>query len=172
VLIDCCMPTCTCRHTKLSKTSFFLGQILNFKTSFFFWNGGVHTIDWLGRILSVPPHLKFCHTSRVSGDRFVHPPVAKEDYIDPHGVCSSPIHCHCWWRCSSSGGSTVSIGDAYVRFTSMLERDRFLFGAPCQPWSVSYPLCEAWWGCKILDLFTWTQKFGLCWCATPLMVVP
>jgi hypothetical protein len=28
------MPTCTCRHAKLSKTSF-LGQILNRKTSFF-----------------------------------------------------------------------------------------------------------------------------------------
>jgi hypothetical protein len=35
VLIDCCMPTCTCTHAKLSKTSFFLGQILNPKTSFF-----------------------------------------------------------------------------------------------------------------------------------------
>jgi hypothetical protein len=35
VLIDCCMPTCTCTHAKLSKTSFFLGQILNHKTSFF-----------------------------------------------------------------------------------------------------------------------------------------
>jgi hypothetical protein len=35
VLIDCCMPTCTCRHVKLSKTSFFLGQILNPETSFF-----------------------------------------------------------------------------------------------------------------------------------------
>jgi hypothetical protein len=35
VLIDCCMPTCTCTHTKLSKTSFFFGQILNPKTSFF-----------------------------------------------------------------------------------------------------------------------------------------
>jgi hypothetical protein len=23
VLIDCCVPTCTCRHAKLSKTSFF-----------------------------------------------------------------------------------------------------------------------------------------------------
>jgi hypothetical protein len=29
VLIDCCMPTCT--HDKLSKTSFFWGQILNLK---------------------------------------------------------------------------------------------------------------------------------------------
>jgi hypothetical protein len=29
------MPTCTCTHAKLSKTSFFLGQILNLKTSFF-----------------------------------------------------------------------------------------------------------------------------------------
>jgi hypothetical protein len=35
VLIDCCMPTSTCTHAKLSKTSFFLGQILNPKTSFF-----------------------------------------------------------------------------------------------------------------------------------------
>jgi hypothetical protein len=35
MLIDYCMPTCTCTHTKLSKTSFFLGQILNPKTSFF-----------------------------------------------------------------------------------------------------------------------------------------
>jgi hypothetical protein len=35
VLIDCCKPTCTCTHAKLSKTSFFLGQILNPKTSFF-----------------------------------------------------------------------------------------------------------------------------------------
>jgi hypothetical protein len=35
VLIDCCMPTCTCTQAKLSKTSFFLGQILNPKTSFF-----------------------------------------------------------------------------------------------------------------------------------------
>jgi hypothetical protein len=35
VLIDCCMPTCTCTHAKLSKTSFFLGQILNPKMSFF-----------------------------------------------------------------------------------------------------------------------------------------
>jgi hypothetical protein len=35
VLIDCCMPTCTCTHAKLSRTSFFLGQILNPKTSFF-----------------------------------------------------------------------------------------------------------------------------------------
>jgi hypothetical protein len=35
VLIDCCMPTCTCTHTKLSKTLFFFGQILNPKTSFF-----------------------------------------------------------------------------------------------------------------------------------------
>jgi hypothetical protein len=35
VLIDCCMPICTCTHTKLSKTSFFFGQILNAKTSFF-----------------------------------------------------------------------------------------------------------------------------------------
>jgi hypothetical protein len=35
VLIDCCVSTCTCTHTKLSKTSFFLGQILNPKTSFF-----------------------------------------------------------------------------------------------------------------------------------------
>jgi hypothetical protein len=35
VLIDCCMPTCTCTHAKLSKTSIFLGQILNLKTSFF-----------------------------------------------------------------------------------------------------------------------------------------
>jgi hypothetical protein len=34
VLIDCCMPTCTCTHAKLSKTSFFFGQILNPKTSF------------------------------------------------------------------------------------------------------------------------------------------
>jgi hypothetical protein len=34
VLIDCCMPTCTCTHAKLSKTSFFLGQILNHKMSF------------------------------------------------------------------------------------------------------------------------------------------
>jgi hypothetical protein len=33
VLIDCCMPTCTCTHAKLSKTSFFLRQILNPKTS-------------------------------------------------------------------------------------------------------------------------------------------
>jgi hypothetical protein len=31
VLIDCCMPTCTCIHAKLSKTSFFFGQILNLK---------------------------------------------------------------------------------------------------------------------------------------------
>jgi hypothetical protein len=29
------MPTCTCTHTKLSKTLFFFGQILNPKTSFF-----------------------------------------------------------------------------------------------------------------------------------------
>jgi hypothetical protein len=29
------MPTCTCTHAKLSKTSFFLGQILNPKTSLF-----------------------------------------------------------------------------------------------------------------------------------------
>jgi hypothetical protein len=35
VLIDCCMPTCTCTHVKLSKASFFLGQILNPKMSFF-----------------------------------------------------------------------------------------------------------------------------------------
>jgi hypothetical protein len=35
VLIDCCMPTCTCTRTKLSKTSFFFGQILNPKTSLF-----------------------------------------------------------------------------------------------------------------------------------------
>jgi hypothetical protein len=35
VLIDCCMPTCTCKLAKLSKTSFFSGQILNPKTSFF-----------------------------------------------------------------------------------------------------------------------------------------
>jgi hypothetical protein len=35
VLIDCCMPTYTCKLAKLSKTSFFLGQILNPKTSFF-----------------------------------------------------------------------------------------------------------------------------------------
>jgi hypothetical protein len=35
VLIDCCMPTCTCKHDKLSKMLFFLKQILNFKTSFF-----------------------------------------------------------------------------------------------------------------------------------------
>jgi hypothetical protein len=35
VLIDCCMPTCTCTHAKLSKTSFFFGQILNLKMSFF-----------------------------------------------------------------------------------------------------------------------------------------
>jgi hypothetical protein len=35
-LIDCCIPTCKCTHAKLSKTSFFLGQILNLKTSFFF----------------------------------------------------------------------------------------------------------------------------------------
>jgi hypothetical protein len=41
VLIDCCMPTCTCTHAKLSRTSFFLGQILNLKTSFFFWTEGV-----------------------------------------------------------------------------------------------------------------------------------
>jgi hypothetical protein len=34
VLIDCCIPTCTCRHAKLSKTSFFLGQIFNPTTSF------------------------------------------------------------------------------------------------------------------------------------------
>jgi hypothetical protein len=35
VLIDSCMATCTCTHAKLSKMSFFLGQILNPKTSFF-----------------------------------------------------------------------------------------------------------------------------------------
>jgi hypothetical protein len=35
VLIDCCMPTCTCTHAKLGKTTFFLGQILNPKTTFF-----------------------------------------------------------------------------------------------------------------------------------------
>jgi replication initiation and membrane attachment protein DnaB len=35
VLIDCCMPTCICTHAKLSKTSFFSGQILNPKLSFF-----------------------------------------------------------------------------------------------------------------------------------------
>jgi hypothetical protein len=35
VLIDCCMATCTCTYIKLSKTPFFLGQILNPKTSFF-----------------------------------------------------------------------------------------------------------------------------------------
>jgi hypothetical protein len=35
VLIDCCMPTCTCTHAKLNKTSFFVGQILNPKMSFF-----------------------------------------------------------------------------------------------------------------------------------------
>jgi hypothetical protein len=35
VLIDCCMPTCTCTHAKLSKMSIFLGQILNPKTPFF-----------------------------------------------------------------------------------------------------------------------------------------
>jgi hypothetical protein len=33
MLIDCCIPTCTCTHA--TKTSFFLGQILNSKTSFF-----------------------------------------------------------------------------------------------------------------------------------------
>jgi hypothetical protein len=32
VLIDSCMPTCACTHAKLSKTSCFLGQILNPKT--------------------------------------------------------------------------------------------------------------------------------------------
>jgi hypothetical protein len=35
VLIDCCMPTYTCIHGKLSKTSFFFGQILNLKRHFF-----------------------------------------------------------------------------------------------------------------------------------------
>jgi hypothetical protein len=35
VLIDCCVPICTCTHVKLSKTSLFLGQILNPETSFF-----------------------------------------------------------------------------------------------------------------------------------------
>jgi hypothetical protein len=39
VLIDCCMPTCTCTHAKLSKMSFFLGQILNPKTSLFLGRG-------------------------------------------------------------------------------------------------------------------------------------
>jgi hypothetical protein len=35
VLINCCMPTCACTHAKLSKTSFFWGQILHPKTTFF-----------------------------------------------------------------------------------------------------------------------------------------
>jgi hypothetical protein len=35
VLNDCFMPTCTCRHAKLSKTTCFSGQILNPKMSFF-----------------------------------------------------------------------------------------------------------------------------------------
>jgi hypothetical protein len=39
VLIDCCMPTCTCTHAKLSKMLFFLGQILNLKRHSF-WDGG------------------------------------------------------------------------------------------------------------------------------------
>jgi hypothetical protein len=40
VLIVCCMPTYTCTHAKLSRTSLFLGQILNLKTSFFYLDGG------------------------------------------------------------------------------------------------------------------------------------
>jgi hypothetical protein len=35
VLIDCCMPTCECTYTKLSKNDMFLGQILNPKTKSF-----------------------------------------------------------------------------------------------------------------------------------------
>jgi hypothetical protein len=51
VLIDCCMPTCTCTHAKVSKTSIFLGQILNPKTSFFFRTEGVDSISPSCRVL-------------------------------------------------------------------------------------------------------------------------
>jgi hypothetical protein len=46
VLIDCCIPTCICTHTKLSKTSIFLGQILNPKTSFFGTKGVSWMLSW------------------------------------------------------------------------------------------------------------------------------
>jgi hypothetical protein len=39
MLIDYCIPTCTCTHTKLSKTSFFFETILNLKRHSF-WDGG------------------------------------------------------------------------------------------------------------------------------------
>jgi hypothetical protein len=32
---DCCMSTCAYAHAKLSKTTCFLGQIMNPKTTFF-----------------------------------------------------------------------------------------------------------------------------------------
>jgi hypothetical protein len=41
VQIDCCMPTCACTHTKLSKMTCFLGQILNPQA---FWDGDKLTI--------------------------------------------------------------------------------------------------------------------------------
>jgi hypothetical protein len=50
VLIDCCMPTCTCTHAKLSKTLFFLGQILNPK-SLFFWGRREYLILKQGPLL-------------------------------------------------------------------------------------------------------------------------
>jgi hypothetical protein len=51
VLIDCCIPTCTCTHAKLSKTSLFFRQILNLKRHSFVTDGV--------RVPDPEPHLSY-----------------------------------------------------------------------------------------------------------------